>query len=340
MSLKVHHLNADATFLLVFKPALEFPPSPGSHPGSFSILLDPWLLGDSTVFSPKFSIQRHTGGLSVESLDEIPEPDLVIVSQDKPDHCHERTLRQLRPDRMATTILAEPSAAKRIRSWRFFDPEQVKPMERFDHRNPTTVRRYPIPAFTPTGSPGEVTVSFLTNPRDITGLHNAVGITYRPPRANIINFSHPFTVPRTPPGSSSSTTSLTSPNERTLSVLFSPHGLCYSHIQPYAVHHLVPEAALPLTALFHPFDRIENPWFLGGPISLGLPGGMVISQALYARYWISCHDEEKELGGVTTATLKKKRYSKHEAEAVLEDPKGRKFTGVVFLDVGEDIVVP
>ena len=103
MSLTVTHLNADSTFLLVFRPAAAptagFPPSPGYLPVAFSILLDPWLVGHSTVISSRFSVTRHTIPACVSSLRDLPSPpDLVIVSQDKPDHCHEETLRQLDPN--------------------------------------------------------------------------------------------------------------------------------------------------------------------------------------------------------------------------------------------------
>ena len=61
--------------------------------------------------------------------------------------------------------------------------------------------------------------------------------------------------------------------EKTLSVIYSPHGVSYDVIRPYASSYLVSESALPLTALLHSFDCVENPWWLGGNISAGSPGG-------------------------------------------------------------------
>lgn len=341
MSLVVKHLNADSTFLLTFRPAFDFPPSPGSTPGSFSILLDPWLSGASTVYSSKFSIQKHSVPSCVESLQDIPEPDVVIVSQDKPDHCHELTLRQLQPDRMSTIILAEPLAAKRIRSWKYFSPEQVQPFEKWDERNGKCVRRFRIPPFGPTGVAGEVTISFIPAKRDLTGLHSAVGITYRPPRATPQFMSqYGLRRPQSAASSKASTSSISSRMDRSISVIYSPHGVSYPHIKSYASSHLVSEAALPLNVLLHPFDRVENPWYLGGTVSAGSPGGTEIAQNLMAQTWISAHDEDKELGGVIAGKERVLKYTAEEIKSLTRDPRKGTGTDVVTLDVGQELSLP
>jgi hypothetical protein len=125
-----------------------------------------------------------------------------------------------------------------------------------------------------------------------------------------------------------------------MSIIFSPHGVDYPVIKPFAASHLVAESALPLTALLHGFDRVDNPWYLGGNISTGVPGGIQIAQSLQTRYWISAHDEDKDVGGVTASSIRKKKYTGEEVATLLQTGKGKATTDVVVLDVGETMVLP
>ena len=109
------------------------------------------------------------------------EPDLVVVSQNKPDHCHKDTLLQLRPEGK-TILVAEPSAARVIKSWNHFDPNRVYGLAKYDHKVKFGRQlRLPIPALSPDGCTGEVCISFIPAKNYMTGLHNAFGITYQPP---------------------------------------------------------------------------------------------------------------------------------------------------------------
>ncbi|KAI9720564.1 MAG: hypothetical protein M1812_002744 [Candelaria pacifica] len=353
MSLTVKNLNNDSTFLLEFAPATQFPPSPGRSPGTFTILLDPWLSGPSTIYHPAFAVAHKTTISSISSLAQIPEPDVVLISQNKPDHCHEETLRQLRGDSSSKTqIFAEPGAARRIRRWKHFDPDHVHAFERFDAKKADSVRRIMIPALSPDGRPGEVTITFIPAKFDLSGLHNAVGITYRPPSsAQMFAPASSFDLPLTPPDSPRSHSTSTSTastlvagpmREKTMSLIYSPHGVSYPHIRPYAETHLVHEAALPLTVLLHSFDRVENPWYLGGNISAGSPGGLEIAQSLLAKTWISAHDEEKRNGGIAVKSTYTKRYSADDVQRMLrggeelsKSVKGGWQTDVVTMNVGQ-----
>ncbi|KAH0533842.1 hypothetical protein FGG08_007533 [Glutinoglossum americanum] len=364
MSLTVTHLNGDSTFLLTFRPAAQpntaFPPSPGYSPVAFSILFDPWLAGDSTIFSRRFSTARRTVPACISSLRDLPSPpDLVIVSQDKPDHCSPETLRQLDPrgergedgggsSKKTTLILADPNAAKRIRSWKHFSPGLVQAMERWepDGKKENNIRRFSIPASSPLGQPGEVSIAFILNKRDLTGIHNAIGITYRPPSTRYPLGDPPITPPASPllspsarsPASFQPVTSYTASQDRTISVIYSPHGVSYPILQPYASHHLVKEAALPLTLLLHSFDRVSGPWWLGGNVTAGLPGGVDIARNLQTKCWISAHDEVKDLAGVVVPYMKMETFTKEEVEALVgtgaEKGRGRG-TEVVTLDAGQ-----
>lgn len=388
MSLTVKHLNGDTTFLLTFSPTHCSPYSPPAAqyqyqyqqppPGTFSILVDPWLSGPTTIWHPKFLLSKHTTPSCIPHLSHIPEPNVVLISQHKPDHCHEPTLRQLDPTSPITTILAEPTAAKKIRAMNFFNPDMVHSLRPFSERKSDSVIRFFIPPIIPGGTPGEATISFIPAKLDVAGVHNAVGVTYRPPSSSCVpprpfsptsqKFHYPFnksqyppapqTLPMTPPESptwqgstlvdSNSTSTASSPtshqtnsnhnlsvsskssvtstsrihSEKALSFIYSPHGVNYSLIRAYASTHLVSVAALPLTLLLHSFDRVQNPWYLGGNLAAGLPGGIEIAQNLMAKCWISAHDEEKDNTGLAVMSLKTRKYTKEEVREMLRQEAG------------------
>ncbi|KAK3394582.1 hypothetical protein B0H63DRAFT_51104 [Podospora didyma] len=180
MALTVKHLNGDASFLLTFEP-LILHSSHASKP--FHILLDPWITGPSKIFHSKISMTTHEEPACISSLLELPEPDLVIVSQNKSDHCNRATLQQLPPIGTKTIILAEPRAARTIQGWNHFERGKVRTIPKWeDHRvtSRQTIVRISVPSTLP-GDPGEVTVAFIPQRRDVHGLHSAIGITYRPP---------------------------------------------------------------------------------------------------------------------------------------------------------------
>ncbi|TVY13616.1 hypothetical protein LARI1_G007194 [Lachnellula arida] len=339
MSLTIKHLNGDASFLLSFTPILQTPPSPRLSSKAFTILLDPWLSGPSKIYHSKFSISTHKSPPCVTSLRELPEPDVVIISQNKTDHCHHETLTQLPRHGGKTIILAEPAAAKMIRGWKYFDAEKVVTLPKWDDsrpRKPPTLHRIPIPPLSPGGTAGEVTITYLPQKADITGLHSAIGITYRAPTPSID--------PSLPPTPPASPTPSAHACDRALSVIFSPHGCSYKTLSPYIASHLISEAALPLTALLHCFDRIHNPWYLGGNICSGFPGGLEIAQKLCAKAWISAHDGDKETTGLANTRIIVERYDREKVESVIS-PRSEKFpdrrtgTEAVVLKAGEEITL-
>ncbi len=199
MSVTVRHLNADATFLLIFSPEpYPLPSDLKSANGAYIILIDPWLVGSSIVTAPWFAITKRVVPSAISHLSEIEEPDVVVVSQNKPDHCHKETLLQLRPEGK-TVIAAEPGAAKAIKSWNHFDPHQVRSLQKFDSRQRFghSLRLY-IPPLAPSGERGEVKISFIPAKNYMTGLHNAFGITYQPPtRTKTIATVATIDLPRT-----------------------------------------------------------------------------------------------------------------------------------------------
>ena len=348
MSLTCKSLNGDTAFLLTFSPPIAPVSSPGLFPGSFTILIDPWLVGAATILSSLFSISEQTTKPCMSSLKELEhEPDLVIISQDKPDHCHEETLRQL-PKECESTILAIPSAAKRIRSWKHFRPELVQALPKYVRGDSQSLFRLVLPPLSPRGTCGEVTVTWMPARRDISGLHHAIGITYRPPCSVLSATPGRYLdlpeLPLSPPASprsfrtvsSSSRTLVPSPSndrEKTMSVIYSPHGVSYDVIRPYAASHLVTEAALPLSTLIHSFDRVENPWYLGGNISAGSPGGIQIAHGLCAQAWISAHDADKNNRGLSVKQTRVGKYAVEEIKRLLQQEEGEKRGTKLQVDV-------
>lgn len=389
MALTVKHLNADTTFLLTFSPAFAPPHADTQFPGSFTILIDPWLDGPSSIWNPKFQISHHTTESCVKSLTDLPEPNLIIVSQDKPDHCHRETLCSL-PAHSHIRILATPAAAKKIISWNHFKNASIESMQPYNASSPKTIQRIPVPSYTRSSAPGEITIAYLPAKMDVTRLHNAIGITYRAPGSQTTAPSGTVVdLPLSPPASPGSSPTVSRPRtaersvsfsadpsgglltpppdtpstgqmhdfplmptrEKTLSVLYSPHGVSMSAISPYASAHLAKESALPLTALFHSINTEENPWFMGGQVAAGYPGGANIVRKLGAQCWISAHDEVKDNRGWSVAFIKSTRYTMEDVQKKLEedvrsyaekknDQRRRVQTMVVSLDPGQQMRIP
>ncbi|OAX78684.1 hypothetical protein ACJ72_07007 [Emergomyces africanus] len=186
MSLAVKHLNADATFLLTLRPDQGDLIYQGSKsPPAFTILIDPWLNGRTVIGHRWFASAEHSIPPCINHLSQLDqEPDLVIISQAKPDHCHEPTLRQLARDSSKTTIVAEPKAAKVIGKFKHFHHAKIVSAPEYNSKRPESVLRFRIEPLTEKGEAGEVTVALLPA-RDTAGIHNAIGITYQAPTAGL-----------------------------------------------------------------------------------------------------------------------------------------------------------
>ena len=183
MSLTVQQLNADSCFLLTFRPSFAPKNYTGKFPGSFSILIDPWLDGASSIFHPKFATTYHSSPSAVRSLQELrDEVDAIVVSQDKPDHCHRETLCTLGKN-SKTRIFATPKAAFKIREWRYFDdPNIIEEIPTYSSsKGEAAFTRIVIEPYSTSSAPGEITITNLSSKTDLTRLHNAIAITYCPP---------------------------------------------------------------------------------------------------------------------------------------------------------------
>lgn len=132
------HLNADTTWLL----SLPYPPTAERPTGRrrLNILFDPWLQGPQSDVASWFSTQWHLVAPSVQTIAELntllaeseqagpngepaeqPEAayiDVVTISHEFTDHCHEATLRELP---RTTPVFATEKAAELIKSWKHFE---------------------------------------------------------------------------------------------------------------------------------------------------------------------------------------------------------------------------
>jgi hypothetical protein len=306
MSLTIQHLNTDCTFLLAFSPAYTTEENPHRLPGAFTILIDPWLSGHSSILHPSFQYTKHTDAPHITSLADLKQPiDLIIISQDKPDHCHRETLCSL-PKYKHVNILATRAAAKKIKSWNFFAEDSIHIIPPYNPKIKETLITITLPAYTSTSSPGELTIAHLPTKHDLAKVHDAIAITYRPP-------STIFSAPSQPSHAQTSTP--------TLSLLYTPHGISPSTLRPYLTSHLQSINALPLTALIHAFSHERNPSCLGGSVVRGAPGGLKLLKELEGKVgvWISAHDAPLERRGWSVTWLKSRILGAREVEKWVQD---------------------
>ncbi len=130
------HLNADTTWLI----SLPYPKGCPQPPGRlrYNILIDPWLQGTQSDVASWFSSQTHLIQSSVQTIQEldtilaeiedgvldsadekpITRIDLVAISHEFTDHCHEATLREVDP---SVPVFSTAKAVELMKSWKHFD---------------------------------------------------------------------------------------------------------------------------------------------------------------------------------------------------------------------------
>jgi len=342
-SVTVTHLSADATFLLSYipiHPQLQSAvPSTNTAAAPFTLLLDPWLVGSSPVFHPSFSTQSHTTTPSITHLNQLQKsPDIILISQDKSDHCNEETLSQLdicpggRDENVR--VFAVRGAAGKVKGW-FGKGKEGKVVELRDWKRTKRedgVVRVEIPVGTGCWEGGTIEAYVeITDHRAIyqwefPSLHSALGIRF------VTMYTPTITV----------TTSPSSPIRHTHLTIFTPHGVPPSGILPYLTHLSLPPQTPIIDLLLHPFTLTTTPPHLGGKITLGVPNiAKLLKSGVGVRVVASAHDEKKEVGGYVSSRIKTRRWGREEAEegiwrAVLSEVEGegkqRKQKG----DIGEE----
>ena len=81
-------------------------------------------------------------------------------------------------------------------------------------------------------------------------------------------------------------------------------------------------------------------------MAAGAPSGIELARNLYAKTWISAHDEDKENKGLATKKVKIRAYTVDEIEGMLNRDrategrhKTRHTTKVVRMDAGEEMKI-
>lgn len=338
MSLSVQQLNSDCTFLFTFSPACTTSDRPDLRDHSFNILIDPWLAGQSSILHPIFQYTKHTEKPHITSLADLKQKlDLIIISQDKPDHCHRETLCTL-PKSQHVNILTTPAAAKKIKSWKCFAEDRIHVIPAYDaKRDEESTLKIKLLAYTSSGgAEGEITITHLPPTRlDLTKVHNGIAITYRPPGTISPNLQQQAQ----PEPESAHDLDPPPPSTKppTLSILFTPHGLSTTTLQPYITTHLLPRTTNTsnlttkphpppnpaLTLLIHSLSHDRNPSCLGGSVVYGAPGGLEILRTLRnldmsVGFWIGAHDGPVERGGWSVKWLESRSYGVGEVQAWID----------------------
>lgn len=320
-SVAVTHLSADATFLLSYIPI--HPQLQSTAPGTnaaatpFTLLLDPWLVGPSPVFHPSFSTQSHTTPPSITHLSQLEKsPDIILISQDKSDHCNEETLRQLdispggRDENVR--VFAVRGAAGKVKGW-FGKIKEGRVVELRDWKRAKRdgVVRVEIPACWEGGTIEacvEITDHRAIHQWEFPTLHSALGIRF-------VTTYIPVTTP-------------SSPITHTHLTMFTPHGVPPSGLLPYLTDLSPPQQAPIIDLLLHPFTLTTAPLHLGGKITLGIPNiTKLLKSGVGVRIVASAHDEKKEVGGYMRSRIKTRRWGREEAKgeiwgAMLSEAEG------------------
>jgi len=207
----LHHLNADSSWLL------QVPRSDvGEGRRFFNVLIDPWLSGPQVDVAGWFSTQSHVEESKVRNiagveslalrteqndLEEAVETfgdksmiDVVAISHEFTDHCHQATLVQVDA---TVPVFAPAKAAALVRSWKHFDTVIDMPSFNSKTCDWRTVSLAPLPSW--------LSVSRVMEERDALHLHSAVMIAWSSDHEE---------------------------QGRAESVLYTPHGVTTATIQP------------------------------------------------------------------------------------------------------------
>ena len=320
------HINADSTWVL----QLPYPSYASAPKGRsrLNILIDPWLQGSQSDIASWFSTQWHVIKPSVATIEELEERladveaaatkhsrrssfkaqantnwiDAVILSFEYTDHTHWETLRQLSP---STPIYARSRAAELVRSWKHFDIVYDIPSL---HGRTLDWRRSSIGSL-----PAWLGVFELAPREDSVSLHCALVVTFDTETGTKTRHS------KYPEGFAEA-------------ILYSPHGVLSTHVQPLLA------AAPPINplAILHGTDEIGA---LGQKIGLGARNGLLLQKMCNAKYFLPTHDEPKRARGIFSPFLRRKVWTV--GQVASEEEKNEKSFRTAFVNVrcGESILL-
>lgn len=301
------HLNADTTWLL----QLPYPSSKSPQRGRrrYNILLDPWLTGPQSDVASWFSTQWHIIPANpVGNMDELnillkeleassvdngeeegrKEPksfiDVVAISHEFTDHCHQATLLELPK---STPVVAADKAADLIRSWKHFNNVVTTP-----GFNPAHLPKRGGSSNSNTkewkeqisnGSlPDWLAIGRVIEEGNSLYYHSAIAIIFQ----------------------------LSVNDVAAEAVLYSPHGISPTPLLPLR------ESSIETIAMLHGLHDVKIR--MTAQLNLGAHNGIQAVKACGAKYWIATHDEVKKGGGFISFLLRRKEYTLKEA---VEDDK-------------------
>lgn len=308
------HLNADTTWLI----QLPYPASAQRPPGRshFNILIDPWLQGPQSDVAAWFSTQWHVVKPSVETIGELnqflakiegdestPQEtedelrsyiDVVAISHEFTDHCHEATLKELP---QSTPVFATEKAADLIRSWKHFDNVITTPgfsASTPDWRKVLSVA--PLPCWLGIGR--------VITAGNALYYHSAVMFAFE----------------------QDSGTDATLPSPKAGAIIYSPHGIKGSDLEA------IPSAGIDTLALLHGLHDVGIR--LTKQLNLGALNGLEAVRACGARYWIATHDEVKQGGGLISWFLRRTQYTVVDAIKNEAETMGKEAPSYEFVELG------
>ncbi|KAI8628207.1 hypothetical protein F5Y19DRAFT_145046 [Xylariaceae sp. FL1651] len=240
-----------------------------------------------------------------DSDDDESYIDVVAISHEFTDHCHEATLRELP---RSTPVFAPDKAAALIRSWKHFDTVVETPAflatETRDWRKALSLA--PLPPW--------VGIGRVVTPGNALYYHSAVMVAWVS-------------------SGSGSTTGSEGERRGGDAVIYSPHGI---HAGDLAG---VQGAGLRTLALLHGLDDVRI--WMAKQLNLGAVNGVAAARECGAKYWVATHDEVKKGGGFIAPLLRRTRWSvadavKREGQKRTADGKegGEQQAGYEFVELG------
>ena len=320
------HINADSTWVL----QLPYPTYASTPKGRsrFNLLVDPWLHGPQSDVASWFSTQWHVIQPSVATIVELEERlaeveaaavkrsrrssikaqantnwiDAVVLSFEYTDHTHWETLRQLPP---STPIYARSRAAELVRCWKYFDIVYDIPNLHGEKLDWTSSSIGSLPAW--------LGMFELAPKEDSASLHCALVFTFDTENGTKTRHS------KYPEGYAEA-------------ILYSPHGILPSHVQPLL------DAAPPINplAILHGMDEIGA---LGQKIGLGAQNGLLVQKMCNAKYFLPTHDEVKKAGGIFSPFLRRKVWTVDQIISKEEKNQEEPRTKYINIRCGESILL-
>ncbi|KAL9087930.1 MAG: hypothetical protein Q9159_003372 [Coniocarpon cinnabarinum] len=315
----LHYLNGDSSWLLQLPRRPLSQPSNRSQSQWYNILIDPWLTGDHIDYYKWFSQHWHAHDPAypdIQSIERLIEKvenltvdstnnnkdqvdgqvtqggsegdaghgsqiDIVLISFEFTDHCHQKTLLQIDP---RVPVFATTNAASLVKSWDHFEsvievplffPAGLKDSEKgTDWR----LRSHPL-------LPQWLSLTrFVTGPFNVGDLHSALFIAF---------------------DCSDSVDGVGEDRKKSDTVaegiIYTPHGIAPSHLESLGSA----DPPIDFLALFHGTNVVR---IAGGLVNLGAKNGLELQQKLRARHWFRTHDGENEGKGLVAKTLTCKDY--------------------------------